>query len=110
MVELSIQDSGMGIARDDLFRIFEPFYRSDRSRVRNELKDRGHYAGSGLGLAIVSELLKLHQGKIAVKSAVGRGTIVTVLIPAARTNGTIKDEDNGLDQISVDFSHPEQSS
>ena len=107
MVELSIQDSGIGISRDDLFRIFEPFYRSDRSRGRSEFKDRGHYSGSGLGLAIVSELLKLHQGKIGVKSAIGRGTTVTILIPAARSKGTVKDEDNGLDQITVDFSHPE---
>jgi len=55
-IELILQDSGIGIARKDLFRIFEPFYRADPSRTRSA-------GGSGLGLAIVSELVKLHEGK-----------------------------------------------
>jgi two-component system heavy metal sensor histidine kinase CusS len=105
MIELSVQDSGIGISRSDLFRIFEPFYRADQSRARFELKGRRSHSGSGLGLAIVSELLKLHQGKIAIKSAVGRGTNVTILIPAASKDNSAHTETNGLDQITVDFSH-----
>lgn len=99
MVELIIQDSGVGIARKDLFRIFEPFYRADPSRTR------GH-GGSGLGLAIVSELIKLHHGKISIRSAVGRGTSVTVLFPGARTHPKVGSSERveGLNEIAVDFS------
>lgn len=99
-VELIIQDSGIGIARDDLFRIFEPFYRADPSRTRSE-------SGSGLGLAIVSELTKLHQGRITIRSAVGRGTTVSILFPGIRSKANVgneADQRNGLNEIAVDFS------
>ncbi len=76
-VELTVRDSGIGIARKDLMRIFEPFYRSDPSRARGQ-------SGSGLGLTITNELVKLHGGKISVRSAVGQGTTVTVFLPAYR--------------------------
>ncbi len=98
-VELMVQDSGMGIARKDLFRIFEPFYRADPSRTKGA-------GGSGLGLAIVSELVKMHQGRITIRSAIGRGTTVAVLLPgvAARTVGKEADVAHGLNEIAVDFS------
>ncbi|TSC85557.1 MAG: two-component system, OmpR family, sensor histidine kinase VicK [Parcubacteria group bacterium Gr01-1014_8] len=98
-IELSIQDSGTGIARSDLFRIFEPFYRADRSRNRVS-------GGSGLGLTIVSELVKQHGGKISVRSAEGRGTSVTVLFPAGNEDKDQKGRsDRGSDEIAVDYSH-----
>ncbi len=99
-IELMVQDSGMGISQKDLFRIFEPFYRADPSRERR----RG---GSGLGLTIVSELVKLHQGKIAIRSAVGRGTSVSVLLPSAAGHGAVGQEvesKHRLNEIAVDFS------
>ena len=99
-VELIVQDSGIGIARKDLFRIFEPFYRADPSRARGA-------GGSGLGLAIVSELIKMHQGRITIKSAIGRGTTVSVLFPGATGHGTVgngADVREGLNEIAVDFS------
>jgi signal transduction histidine kinase len=104
MIELIVQDSGIGISRADLFRIFEPFYRSDQSRARRELSGRHLPSGSGLGLAIVSELLKLHQARIMIKSALGRGTTVTALIPAARHHSGGGADTGGFDQIMVDFS------
>ena len=73
-IEVIVRDSGIGIARKDLTHIFEPFYRSDPSRVRGK-------GGSGLGLTITSELVKLHGGKISVRSVVGQGTTVTILLP-----------------------------
>src|SRR6185436_15064687 len=76
-IELIVQDSGIGIARKDLFRIFEPFYRADPSRTKGQ-------GGTGLGLAIVSELIKMHHGRITIRSAVGRGTTVSVLLPGVR--------------------------
>lgn len=98
-VEFIIQDTGIGIARKDLFRIFEPFYRSEQSRNRSQ-------GGSGLGLAIVSELVKMHSGKIIIRSAVGRGTSVVVQLPSARRNISVggQERQEGLNEIAVDFS------
>jgi len=99
-VELLVQDSGIGIARKDLFRIFEPFYRADASRTKGA-------GGTGLGLAIVSELIKMHQGRITIRSAVGRGTTVAVLFPGVRGQvkvGNETDMQAGLNEIAVDFS------
>src|SRR3989338_8167370 len=99
-VELIVQDSGIGIARKDLFRIFEPFYRADPSRTKGA-------GGTGLGIAIVSELVKLHQGKLTIKSAVGRGTTVSVIFPSVGPHGVVGNEANlrdGLNEIAVDFS------
>jgi len=98
-VELVIQDSGIGIGRKDLFRIFEPFYRAEQSRNRSQ-------GGSGLGLTIVSELLKLHNGKITIRSAVGRGTSVIILLPAARKSAQVGGSElhGGLNEVAVDFS------
>ena len=99
-IELILQDSGIGIARKDLFRIFEPFYRADPSRTRSA-------GGSGLGLAIVSELVKLHEGKVTIRSAVGRGTTVSILFPGTQQRGVVGNEADvasGLNEIAVDFS------
>lgn len=99
-IELKIQDSGIGIARKDLFRIFEPFYRAEQSRARQ-------YGGSGLGLAIVSELVKFHNGRIAITSAPRKGTTVTVSFPCGKTpelqirESQIKKE---FGEIEVDYS------
>lgn len=99
-VELIVQDTGIGIARKDLFRIFEPFFRADPSRTKGA-------GGSGLGLAIVSELVKMHQGKVTIRSAVGRGTTVSILFPGVGARGTVGNEADlrsGLNEIAVDFS------
>ena len=84
-VELSVQDSGIGIPRKDLYRIFEPFYRAERSRARPNVGAVTN-SGSGLGLTIVSELVKAHEGRITIRSSVGHGTTVTVLLPAANSH------------------------
>lgn len=101
-IEFRVRDSGTGIARKDLFRIFEPYYRADPSRTREQ-------GGSGLGLTIVSELVKLHNGKITVRSAEGRGTSVTVLLPAGKIGlGAEKAAERDTDwasEVAVDFSH-----
>ncbi len=75
-VKLVVRDTGVGIEERDLMHIFEPFYRADRSRTRES-------GGSGLGLTIVNEIVKLHHGKIMIRSALKKGTTVTVLIPKA---------------------------
>ncbi len=99
-VEVVVKDSGSGISRQDLFRIFEPFYRAEQSRTRS-------LGGSGLGLAIVAELVKLHRGKISVRSAIGRGTTVLVSFPSTKnpeTDHTIRAHKQ-LDEVAIDYSH-----
>lgn len=73
-VGLVIEDNGVGITKSDIFHVFEPFYRADPSRVRGS-------SGSGLGLAIVNELVKLHKGKIYIRSVIKKGTVVTIDFP-----------------------------
>ncbi|OHB18556.1 MAG: hypothetical protein A2854_00285 [Parcubacteria group bacterium RIFCSPHIGHO2_01_FULL_56_18] len=99
-VEIVVTDSGAGIARQDLFHIFEPFYRAEPSRNRAK-------GGSGLGLAIVSELVRLHHGKITVRSAVGRGTTVVISLPLAPTPAKDKlaHGKGFFDEVAVDYSH-----
>lgn len=75
-VELSVSDTGTGIARQDVPRIFERFYRADKSR------ERAH-CHSGLGLAIVREIVEGHGGRIEVESEVGKGTVFRFTVPQA---------------------------
>lgn len=72
--EISIEDTGIGIPEDDLPFIFERFYRAEKSRARET-------GGTGIGLALVKQILLLHNGTIDVKSAVGKGTTFTVILP-----------------------------
>jgi two-component system, OmpR family, phosphate regulon sensor histidine kinase PhoR len=73
-VELEVADSGIGIPRDDLPRVFERFYRVDKARSRE-------MGGTGLGLSIVKHLIQSIGGQIAVDSRVGEGTTFTVQLP-----------------------------
>ncbi|MDQ2642507.1 MAG: HAMP domain-containing histidine kinase [Myxococcota bacterium] len=73
---LRVRDCGMGIATEDLARIFEPFFRGDRSRTRST-------GGVGLGLAIAKRIVEAHGGNIAVESDPSRGTCFTVSIPTS---------------------------
>jgi signal transduction histidine kinase len=75
--ELTVADTGIGIAADDLPHIFERFYRADPARQRAT-------GGSGLGLAIVRALVDAHHGSIHVTSTPGQGTTFTMSFPVAR--------------------------
>jgi two-component system OmpR family sensor kinase/two-component system sensor histidine kinase BaeS len=70
-VEIVVADTGAGIAPEDLPRIFDRFYRSGESK------------GMGLGLAIAKSLVEAHGGQIRAESETGRGTTVTVRLPAS---------------------------
>lgn len=69
-----ISDTGIGISPEDQKRIFERFFKADRSHSRK-------YAGSGMGLAIVKKIISLHHGEITVESGVGEGTTFIVTLP-----------------------------
>ncbi|MGQ0538546.1 MAG: ATP-binding protein [Gemmatimonadaceae bacterium] len=73
-LDISVRDSGSGIAPEHLPRIFERFYRADAARSRLD-------GGTGLGLAIVKHLAEAHGGHVAAHSALGAGTTVTVWLP-----------------------------
>ena len=73
-VVFSVADTGIGIPAEDKERIFERFYRVDKSRSKE-------IGGTGLGLSIVKHAARLHQAQITVDSAVGKGTTVTVKFP-----------------------------
>jgi two-component system OmpR family sensor kinase len=73
---LRVRDHGIGIAEEDLARVFEPFFRGDRSRTRST-------GGVGLGLAIARRIVEAHGGNIAAQSDPSTGTCFTVSIPAA---------------------------
>ena len=75
-VVLSVQDEGIGIARADQGRIFERFYKTDRSRERSQ-------GGTGLGLAIARHIAEAHGGSIRVESEEGHGSTFLVTLPAA---------------------------
>lgn len=71
---VSIADTGCGISKEDLPHITEKFYKANMS-VR----------GSGIGLAVVDEIIKLHDGRLDIASAQGKGTVVTIFLPIDET-------------------------
>jgi two-component system phosphate regulon sensor histidine kinase PhoR len=74
-VTLSVSDEGPGIPEDDLSRVFERFYRVDKSRARDP-------GGTGLGLAIVKHLVELHKGDVRAENRPTGGTRVSVTLPS----------------------------
>jgi DNA-binding response OmpR family regulator len=79
-LEISITDSGIGISRDGLERLFQPFGQIDGGLARK-------FEGAGLGLAIVKRLAQLHGGTVAVESGVGEGSCFTVWLPLRAPEG-----------------------
>src|SRR6266403_5465317 len=76
-IELAVSDDGIGIAKEDLPRIFERFYRADKARSPDKVR------GTGLGLAIVKHVAQLHGGRVEAESELQKGTTIRVLLPGA---------------------------
>lgn len=74
-VQVSVRDTGVGIAREDLPHVFDRFYRAEKSRARSD-------GGSGLGLAIVKHLVEAHGGRVGVESAPGKGAHFFFTLPS----------------------------
>lgn len=97
-VEIAIQDTGVGIPKDKLSKIFDRFYQVDGSHTREQ-------EGTGIGLSLTKELVELHKGTIEVESEAGKGTIVTISLPLGKEHlnpeeiiGQYKDEDYDKDK------------
>ena len=78
MMRIKVEDTGIGIAKEDLPYIFERMYRGDKSREQFE--------GSGIGLTIVKKLIMQHEGKIEIVSEEGKGTCVMIDLPIHHTH------------------------
>jgi two-component system, OmpR family, phosphate regulon sensor histidine kinase PhoR len=76
-VLFSISDTGIGISEADQSRVFERFFKADKSRHRSN-------GGSGLGLSIAKKIVEIHQGKISLQSKLGAGTSFTVSLPVMK--------------------------
>ncbi|MEW5888197.1 MAG: sensor histidine kinase, partial [Pseudomonadota bacterium] len=77
-VVVGVRNTGDRIPPDELGRVFDRFYRADKSRQRAS-------GGTGLGLAIVQSIMELHGGTVRVESSEERGTVFSLLFPVAAT-------------------------
>jgi len=75
-VRMRVSDTGIGIRREEIERIFEPFFQADSGTTRQ-------YSGVGLGLTIARNLVQNMSGEVTIASEVGQGTTATVVLPAA---------------------------
>ncbi|MHC5539545.1 sensor histidine kinase, partial [Singulisphaera rosea] len=75
-LEVSVSDTGLGIAPEHLPRLFDRFYRLDPARSSGR--------GVGLGLAIVKSIAELHGGSVSITSRVGAGCVATLSFPAGQ--------------------------
>lgn len=80
--KLAVSDTGIGIQKEDLNKIFEEFHRGDSSSTKN-------YRGTGLGLAIVKQFVNLLGGEVVVESEVGKGSMFTVTLPLEYGEGDV---------------------
>jgi two-component system sensor histidine kinase SenX3 len=97
LVEVEVEDRGIGIPARDLDRIFERFYRVDRARARST-------GGTGLGLAIVRHVVTNHGGTVWVRSHEGDGSTFTVVLPAS-TGATAAPADPSQTMAPTDSGH-----
>ena len=77
-VQIIVSDTGIGIAKEDLSRIFGRFWRADASRAREA-------GGLGVGLSVTQQIVERHHGYISVESELEKGTTFTIHLPREHT-------------------------
>ena len=77
----AVSDTGIGVAADDIPRIFEEFFRTEEAKAMQEI-------GTGLGLPIVQQVVKMYNGTIEVESVVGQGSTFRFILPLANQGGS----------------------
>jgi signal transduction histidine kinase len=85
-VELSVADTGVGIAPADLRRIFEPFYSTKSG------PDAAGQGGTGLGLAVCRDIVEAHHGRLRAESRLGQGSMFTLILPASPTDAAVAEK------------------
>ena len=89
----SVRDTGIGIAAEDLSRLFSPFTQLDSKLSRQ-------YAGTGLGLTLVLRLVEMHGGSVTVESEIGKGSCFTIRIPCKGLDTLITHNPSGTTSLS----------
>ncbi|KYG76725.1 sensor histidine kinase [Roseivirga echinicomitans] len=87
-VTVSVRDTGMGIPPEDLSRVFERFFRVEKSR------SKGRKGGTGLGLAIVKHIMEAHNSKVSVISTFGKGSTFSFKLPLSKEEDLDSTEDD----------------
>jgi len=87
-LSISVKDHGQGIRSQNLPRVFERFYRTDKARSRE-------LGGTGLGLAIMKHIARLHRGEVTVESTLGEGSTFTMSLPQANSGKDGAGDDPG---------------
>ena len=88
-LKIAVSDTGIGIAKEDLARVFSRFWRSDASRERAS-------GGLGVGLSVTKEIIDRHHGYISVESELGKGTTFILHIPREQERGHQQDVNKGM--------------
>jgi DNA-binding response OmpR family regulator/two-component sensor histidine kinase len=96
-VEISIRDSGIGISKEKIPKIFDRFYQVDGSHTREQ-------EGTGIGLSLTKELVELHKGKIEVESEEGKGSNITIRIPLGKEHLKLEEiYERGKEEEKISF-------
>lgn len=93
-VAIDVIDDGIGIKSENLARMIEPFEQADNSYSRR-------YEGAGLGLSVVQKIMKLHNGELRLRSAFGKGTCATLVLPVALPIRSAQEENADSESVNI---------
>ncbi|NLY46670.1 MAG: hypothetical protein GX053_11910 [Tissierella sp.] len=102
IIEVTVKDTGIGIEKDQLDKMFLRYYQADKSLTRNA-------EGSGIGLSLTKSMVELHGGTIDIESEIGKGTKFIIKLPKILTD--VEKEifnsnylDNRIERLNIEFS------